>query len=488
MNLDDFKRYAREDPEWYIRNVLGQEHVWKGNVDIMWGILNKRRVAVAGCVASSKTFSLAMGIIAFLHVYAPAEVYTTAPTFRQTKKFLWKEIRKIHKRAPVDLGGKLLDTELKYDDDWFAIGISPKDPDAIHGAHAKNILVVLDEAQGIPQDIIDAAENAMAGGNAHMILTFNTNSKRGDEAYECMHSKSHLYHRIRISALDTPNVKAGKTIIPGMIEKRQCEEWAKTFGKNSNFYRVKVLALYPKQASDAVIPIEWIELAMRREARTKGKVSLGIDVGWDGDDADPSVIATLKGRTVMPLIVMQSKDNNEVAGRVKKEQKETGATRAWVDSIGIGAGVHDACKIEGVEGLGKIKVSKSARKKDEFVNLRSEHWWAMREALDPDGDEPMALPYDLELMGELSTATWGPARDGRIAVEAKDLMKKRLKRSPDRADAVILANAAGAAAVSVASGGTNPKSSGRQRQGLRRISGRKTGGRITRRFGLRRPT
>ena len=91
MTPDEFRQYALDDPEWLIRNLFGPEHLWEGNVRIVSSILHHRRTAVAGCVASSKTFSLALGILAFMYVYEPAEVYTTAPTFRQTKKFLWKE-------------------------------------------------------------------------------------------------------------------------------------------------------------------------------------------------------------------------------------------------------------------------------------------------------------------------------------------------------------------------------------------------------------
>jgi hypothetical protein len=78
-----------------------------------------------------------------------------------------------------------------------------------------------------------------------------------------------------------------------------------------------------------------------------------------------------------------------------------------------------------------------------FANMRAQCYWRFREALDPDYDATMALPPDKELLGDLCAAKW-MIRSGRIYIESKDEIIKRLGRSPDCADAVVLAWAEGA--------------------------------------------
>lgn len=438
LTPETFRRKVLEEPEWYLREVLGERAWWK-QVEIVRSVLHRRRTAVAGCVGSSKTRAAAQAIHAFMDAYQPAEVYTTAPTFRQVKKVLWKEIRKIHKKSKLPRGGKLLDTEWKIDDDWFAIGFSPKDPDSVHGAHAVNILIVLDEAQGISQEIIEATENAMAGGNAHLLMLFNPSATSG-ETYDAQTSKSgagpHQYNFIRIAADQTPNWLFGKTVIPGMIEPDQAKEWIRTFGWDSNFVRVKVRALPPKQSADTVIPIEWIEAAMNREASRKGLTVQGVDVARFGDDN--SVIASMEGRQILPLEVIRRRNTMVVAGRVKQRQEKTGARTSYIDVIGIGAGVVDRLKEQKVRCVG-VNTGGKARDPRKFVNRRSELWFKLRDAMDPDSEEPIGLPRDLELMAELSSVKYSVDSQGRQEVESKKIMKKRLKRSPDRADAVMMA-------------------------------------------------
>lgn len=516
MTPAEFKARILRDPEWYIRSFLGQD-TWgdlsakpgsglRGQVGIVHSVLNYRRTSVAGCVGSTKTYALALTVIAFLHAYGPsAEVYTTAPTFRQVKKVSWKEIRKVIKRSRVPLGGRLLDTEYKLDDDWFAIGFSPKDPDSVHGVHAKNLLIIIDEAQGVDQEIIEAAENAMAGGNAHLLLLFNPNAVPGQEAYECAHSKRALYNHITIDAFSTPNVRLRKTVIPGAIEFKQVKEWVKTYGWDSNFVRVKVRALYPKQAEDSVIPIDWIEKAMQREphpddaqfalelrplavaareaeeatadaeaqvaaaappeespppepkagVQGKRRRAIGVDVARFGDD--DSCLAPIVGRRVLKLKTVHGKDNAEVCGLLKRAIRSLRPDKVLVDEIGTGSGVVDMARADKQYVVKGVNVAEKAKNDEEFDDLRSELWWALREALDPTGDAPLTLPYDLDLMAELSVVRYGLTRRGRIRVESKDEIRKRLKRSPDRADAVVMANHAAATAAPVPSGGTTNK-------------------------------
>ena len=83
-----------------------------------------------------------------------------------------------------------------------------------------------------------------------------------------------------------------------------------------------------------------------------------------------------------------------------------------------------------------------------FANKRSEAWWRLREALDPDqtGGSPIALPPDDELRADLAAPRWTPGARG-IQVEAKEDLRSRLGRSPGKGDAVVMALSDGDRAV-----------------------------------------
>ncbi len=74
------------------------------------------------------------------------------------------------------------------------------------------------------------------------------------------------------------------------------------------------------------------------------------------------------------------------------------------------------------------------------MNKRTEAHWRLREALDPDqpGGSPIALPPDQKLAGQLCSVRFTMTPHG-IAAEDKISVIKRLGRSPDKADAVVMA-------------------------------------------------
>jgi hypothetical protein len=75
-----------------------------------------------------------------------------------------------------------------------------------------------------------------------------------------------------------------------------------------------------------------------------------------------------------------------------------------------------------------------------MLNLRAAAYWRLREALDPVNGSTIALPPDAELLADLCAPTWHLDRgSGKVQIEDKDEVKKRLGRSPDCADAVVLA-------------------------------------------------
>jgi hypothetical protein len=197
-----------------------------------------------------------------------------------------------------------------------------------------------------------------------------------------------------------------------------------------------------------VIPTAWVWAAMQRwermdEPKDVPLTHLGVDVARGG--RDKTVLAGRRGAWFEALSKHpgQSTPNGpavaalaigKLAGRADKVQIN-------VDVIGVGAAVFDSlamfCPVTGVNfAEGSKATDRSGRLR--FVNKRAELYWAFREALDPELGDGMALPMDKELLADLCAPKW-MMKAGGVLVESKEEIVKRLGRSPDCADAVVLA-------------------------------------------------
>lgn len=193
-----------------------------------------------------------------------------------------------------------------------------------------------------------------------------------------------------------------------------------------------------------VIPTAWVEAAMtrwRRPDRRERMDSMGVDVARGG--RDNTVIARRHGMWFdEPLVYPGSAtpDGPTVAGLVIAALRDKAPIH--LDVIGVGASPYDFLLEAGQHVLG-INVAEKSMAPDQsgrlrFYNLRSETWWRMREALDPNNNTGIALPPDTRLRGDLCAPTWSLSGDT-IKVESREDIAKRIGRSPDWASAYVLA-------------------------------------------------
>lgn len=117
---------------------------------------------------------------------------------------------------------------------------------------------------------------------------------------------------------------------------------------------------------------------------------------------------------------------------------------AIVDSIGVGAGVlANLNRVKSIKSYGFVASERTKRKDRSgefgFINKRSAAWWNLREMLDPVNGDNLALPDDDLLLGDLTSPRWREAAGGKIQIESKDEIRKRLGRSTDSGDSVVMA-------------------------------------------------
>lgn len=198
-----------------------------------------------------------------------------------------------------------------------------------------------------------------------------------------------------------------------------------------------------------VVPTAWVEAAMARwtPRSPRGEMlSMGCDVARGGKDN--TIIATRHkaGESALwfdKLKVYPGKETpsgDEVAGLVVGARRDQAPVH--IDVIGVGSSPYDTLARNGVD-VYAVNVAIPSLETDKagvltFFNLRSQLWWQLREALDPENDTGICLPPDPELLKEACSATWKPS--GRtVRVASRDEIIDAIGRSPDRATAVILA-------------------------------------------------
>lgn len=383
----------------------------------------------------------------WLFSHYPSRVFIIAPTERQIKINIWGEFSKLYYGSRIPLGGDLLTLDYKWDENCYAKGFSPKDALGVFGIHGPHDLIIFDDAQGIALDVFDAFENAAASGTSRYLFLCNPAVVSG-YVYDAIIGKKKM-HKITIDAFHTPNVMEKKVVVPGLLSWEKCQEWIDEYGWDSDFVRVKVRALTPKQEPDTLIPIDWVEQALARELAhdPSAEAIIGVDVGRFGDDK--TVILVRQERTIVMVVALHGNDTMQVVGKVKEVADMFLRHDIYVDEIGIGSGVLD--RLNEADAKGKrynahgVNVGSKPNQDDRFVIKRDEIWWAARESLDPRNPAVVCFSPDvdeqeaLNVQADLSAMKWTIQSDKKIVVEKKDKTKERIGRSTDYGDAYCLA-------------------------------------------------
>ena len=381
------------------------------------------------------TMLAAWTLLWYLYSYPESKVITTAPTFNQVKELLWRYVRTAHSKAKFPLGGEPLNTSLELGPEWFAIGLSTDSPERFQGFHAERLLVIVDEASGVPDSIFGAAEGFLTAEHSRILLLGNPTQLQG-EFFDAFHSSSGAYQTFHISYKDTPNFTHRGVPCPYLITPTWVEEKRRQWGEDSPLWYVKVLGEFPMQGDDTLIPLKKILDAQDRwDGSRKGTpIRIGVDVARFGTDA--TVIATRHGCNVRVVHVHRSLDLMATAGAVLSHIRQWKPEATRIDAIGIGAGVADRLIEQGYM-VDAVNVGEAAVNNAAHLNLRAEAYWELRKAF---MEGTIAIPPDDDILAsQLSTLHYKFDSKGRLQMEAKEDIRRRGGSSPDRADAVVLA-------------------------------------------------
>lgn len=427
-------RTIRDNPRAFCIRELGRD-VWQKQAEIMDLVANNKRIAVASSNAVGKSYLAALLVPWYLFSRPLGYVVTTGNSWKGLSKILWPEIHRIvtgARNEDIRDSGVLNDMDWKLGNHWGAFAVSPNREENMGGFRTPGgVMVIVDEASMLSYPMMEAIEGLCAAEGSIIFMIGNPLRPDGP-FYDAF--KSPLWATMHISALETPNYKAGKNLIPGLATREWVQERLIDWGTESPAYQARVLGQFPERSTDIVIPLILAEAAAGRQASMEGPVCMGVDVARFGDDN--SVIQIIKGKTALPPDVIHGQDTMQIAGRVVAAINEHHPSLVHVDEIGIGAGVVDRL-IEMRHGniVRGINVATAANDTTRYANLRVEGWYAIKEWLQDGG----AIPNDRALLGELCSARYKFSSSGRQILEEKGETKKRLGRSPDKADALMLA-------------------------------------------------
>lgn len=448
-----FAKY-RDDPVGFAKDVLGLQ-IWAAMERILLAIRDHRKVAVRSGHKVSKSTTAAIIALWRCLCRDGSRTVLSAPTARQVKAIIWKELSKRHREARLP-GELFLDpaSGLRYRDSEV-FGFSTADAEKMAGISGADLVFIIDEASGVDEGIFEAIEGNMAGG-ASILLISNPTQTSGT-FYDAFTTKRHLWHTIHVSSEDTPNVQTGEMAIPGLATREWVQEKLSEWGEDSPLFQVRVRGNFPTQSENTVIGLGLVETARTRydadERPLQGRFTLGVDVARFGDDTTVLQPVLTDLQCALPAETHAKQDNVEVAGHVMDSVQKLRALLAYpveagpvavnIDDIGVGGGVTDHLRhSDRATALGitvnAVNVSSAATSSatdDRYSNLRTQIWFALRDWLREGGQ----LPPNGKLEGELVAVRYSFDTQGRSRVEKKDEIKKRLQRSTDHADALGLA-------------------------------------------------
>lgn len=474
------RRQWAEDPVRYAVERLGLRPTWQQKKLFESMAPEGAKVSCRAGHGIGKSGCTSGVALWFLETRDYAKIPCTAPTSHQLRDVLWAEIGKwARKSAEVSrkrgdhqrfwltnlftfTKDRIYDTSAPAE--WFAVArTSGRDnPDALQGFHASDIeisedghgvvgddhgegkiLFIVDEASGVMEAVFEVAEGALSSPGARLLMLGNP-TKTSGYFYMSHHAARSEFTCLHFRSSESPLVSAGYR--DGLVRK---------YGEGSNVVRVRSDGEFPKQEDDVLISLEHCEPCIKREPYDdKGEIRLGADVARFGNDR--VVLTVRQERNLLHAEIHAKQDTMTTAGQIVNMANQYGAKKVFVDVVGLGAGVVD--RLRELRTQNKIKarivevnVAQSAPARydpyeDEATveaqggKLRDYLWlegarWVAQEApsfgmLDPEIAEDLAA--------ELSTVKYRIDSSGRLIVESKDEMKKRLGHSPDIADSVLL--------------------------------------------------
>lgn len=433
-------------------------HLWSAQRAVAASVETHRRTAVRAGHAVGKSFEAAVLAAWWIDTKPDSLVISTAPSSHQVHGILWEEIRALHRQLGLP-GTALLNDNWTIGGRLVAFGRKPPDqakgsdfdPSTFQGYHRRGgVLVIIDEAGGVPEWLWTAAENITTSDNSRILAIGNPDNPGSHFAKVCTPGHPGWVQH-KISVLDSPNFTGEPVpdVVARSLVTRQWEaERAAEWGADSPLYISKILAEFPDSDPRQVIPAGDLAACWLGEPRAPSElapVELGVDVGGGGD---LTIIRERRGMRAGRRWAERTPRPEQAGRLLAMAIRETGAASVKIDANGVGWGLAGEMRNSQAQGnIGKdvaihaVMVGAAASQPEKYANLRAEIWWEVgRVACQQRAWDLSAMDGADTTNGQLLIPRWGLDPKGRILIESKDDIRARTGgSSPDDADALLLA-------------------------------------------------
>lgn len=435
------------DPVGWIDSIGG--FMWSKQREVAASLVANRYTAVHSCHGTGKSFDASALACWWLSVHPQGEAFvvTTAPTWQQVHAILWREMRKLHRKA--GLPGRLTLDARWYmgtgGEELVAYGRKPSDYDqaAFQGIHARYVLVIIDEACGVPKLLYDAVDSLVTNDNSRVLAIGNPDDPSSQFEKICKPGSG--WNPIHIRYDDTPaftDEPVPEWLLELLISRAWVEERKERWGESSPTYVSKVLGEFPDISDDTLLSPGLLLRCQHNELKGIEKGYFGADIARFG--ADETCVYRNRGGKIR---LVYSKHKQDTVDTTRAFKKLIAATHKevpmHVDADGLGAGVYDAMR-RSRQPVAEFRGGKKPFDKARFVNRRAEIFWTFKQLCEEDAIDLPPAGEDEDLMSQLGSIKWYLDSKGRIGIESKDDMKKRGLPSPDRADACVMSAIGGA--------------------------------------------
>jgi hypothetical protein len=465
----------------FAEDVLGLQ-LAETQKEILRALTEHERIVVVSGNGVGKSYTVAIVVLAYLSTNLDSTIMGTSGSYSQFVDAAWRPMKALHRRAKerVGLPGETRDggqPELRIDDEWYAKIVSPRDPSELEGRHARNMMVVIEEADKpyIDERHFDSAGSTITDSNDRMLAVANPPEDEANIIYEKM--EDDRWHTIQFSSFDSHNVKvdAGERDaekIPGLVDletiKEDWEAWnaepwpgieeARSAHKRRNdldarWYRRRA-GVIPPEAAGAHRPftIDDVKDAWKRggsvhQLDPATVEATGVDVARSG--GDETIAATVHGDDVTIRYEEQGTDHVSQAEALTDELENDAGVPISVDAVGEGSGLADMLH-QRFPAVVRFNAGGEPFDGGEFYDKWAEGLALLGQWLRDGGrihdrklrEELLVAARTLEYE-ERHLASRGATGTDVLKLTSKSKLKERLGRSPDRLDAVYMAVWAG---------------------------------------------
>lgn len=450
--LDPPNLRYRNDPVAWARERAGIE-VWSKQIEILESIRDHPNTAVKSCHSAGKSFTAALVTCWWLDVHPAGEarVITTAPTSKQVDAVLWYEIGRMHRRLGLEGVCNLRDWYI--DRQLVALGRKPPDYQeaAFQGMHARYLLAIYDEAYGIPKNLWDEGSSLASNEYGRQLAIGNPD---GPGEFMDVCEKDVGWHTIHISYKHTPNFtgeKVSKNLSELLIAPRWVDERRGKWGESSALFQSKCEGNFPASGDPwSVIPYDMAMSCRYLEFPELPPHEGGLDIGGGGDR---TVLRERTDRRAGRVMEFRDADPMRSVGKIVETINEWKLDRVKIDSTGLGWALagrlkelsmkHNISSRDTTHSAEILPVNFGAGPppgyEKKFLNMRAYLWWQVGRENSRLGTWDLSEVED-DAINELTMPRYVIMDSyGKIKIEAKKEVIKRLGFSPDQADALLLA-------------------------------------------------